>query len=112
MPVIVIVAVPGGSSATSTVSVNGPSSAYVWPPCTAKLPPPTLRPRCRRWCVPSPQLIRAVKSLAVFVGKPVSLKVATCVSEDHLPLGEHPQGSVIAPFARTSASVTVPVLEM
>ena len=74
-PVIVAAAVPGASSAMVTEMGEVPSSWKVWAPLMVKVPPPPVM--VPGVIVPSPQSIEAVKSEAVFVGKPGLLIVAT-----------------------------------
>src|SRR6476659_3955689 len=108
-PVIVIEAVPGASSVTTTVMDLVPSSRKVWLALTVKSPaaaPATIVPGV---VVPSPQSITAEKSVGVFVGKPVSLNVATGPLYAELSIVE-PAGIAIAPLVKTSASVIVAVL--
>src|SRR5450759_4446840 len=69
-PEIVIEAVPGASSVTTTLKGTVPSSRKVCAAAelTVKLPTPGPATTVPGVVVPSPQLITAVKSAAVFVG--------------------------------------------
>src|SRR5207248_2563771 len=110
LPVIVIVAVPGGSSLTVRLTGKTPSSLNWWPPCTAKLPLPSATTVPALGAEPSPQLIVAVKSVGTFVGKPGSLNVAICVVGGSTCPSTVPAGNVSTPLVKLSASVTVAVL--